>query len=847
MKKKIGLIIGILIFSLLMVGSTMAYWTWRGYVNSVNVVGYTPFNCAADGGIHASTVSLMPAACTHDRFAIQREITVDHELFSPNTSVYMDMMLNVNNIGAGLAASSNFKYALTKSPDSCTKDVVSSGTFKNITNGTTINLFDDKIFDYSKNKENKYYLYIWIDSKEENRNVLNQNFNFSLDLVCTQGYESGAQMLVNKANDTSITTYSSGNTKEMYAFSQPETEQLSATTDYRYIGSSPNNYIIFNNETWRIIGVFDGKIKIISDNRIGSSNISWDYKKTGVGSSISEYGSNDWLDSQLMYMLNPNDITTNVAKKAGYTFDGTYIKDANEKIIYRKGCNPSETDGTSYSCTTNSWSLNSTALSQIANVSYYLGGASTQQEHSALSYYNFERGAAIHDNVRSISWNGKVGLMYPSDYAYTYGYGVDDKCYNDTYSCSVENGAVPSSSWLHTPSHNQWTLSVHSGYGSVVFYILSTSGNVSITNAYSLTWVRPVVYLKDSTLLMGDGTSRNPYVISTADSYIENTASLQGGAATLVNKANGINITSYSVGDTGEMYTFSQPATVQVPATTDYRYIGSNPNNYISFNNETWRIIGVFDGKIKIIRDTVITNTRWDYKQSGVGSSTSADGSNDWIDSQLMYMLNPRDIATNVALKTGYTHDETYVYDANGKIIYQKGCKPVSTDGSTYSCTANTWSLNDTALSHVSDETYYLGGTKAYTSLSTSDFYGIERGTEKYNAVRSTNWIGKVGLMYPSDYGYTFAYGVDDTCYSTPNKCNSSTPSSSWLYTSSYIQWMLSPYTGSANDVFRIYSTGHVYDNNASLTDGVRPVVYLKSDIKLTGTGTSGNPYTIVS
>lgn len=69
-----------------------------------------------------------------------------------------------------------------------------------------------------------------------------------------------------------------------------KTDQTDALTDYRYIGSSPNNYVTFNDEVWRIIGVFDvddgtGKvekrIKIIRDNAIGS--YSWDNKNTSTG------------------------------------------------------------------------------------------------------------------------------------------------------------------------------------------------------------------------------------------------------------------------------------------------------------------------------------------------------------------------------------------------------------------------------------------------------------------------------------------------------------------------------------------------------------------------------------
>ena len=74
----------------------------------------------------------------------------------------------------------------------------------------------------------------------------------------------------------------------------------------------------------------------------------------------------------------------------------------------------------------------------------------------------------------------------------------------------------------------------------------------------------------------------------------------------------------------------------------------------------------------------------WDYKENGVGTSTSnheSQGSNDWSDSQLMMMLNPTDY-----LKSGYTIDNNIVKDSKGQAIYQNmgsyyngtlGCRPV--------------------------------------------------------------------------------------------------------------------------------------------------------------------------
>ena len=316
-------------------------------------------------------------------------------------------------------------------------------------------------------------------------------------------------------------------------------------------------------------------------------------------------------------------------------------------------------------------------------------------------------------------------------------------------------------------------------------------------------------------------------------------------ANSLINHANPSTLSYADATDSqkGEMWTFAHDATEQVEATTDYRYIGSSPNNYITFNDEVWRIIGVFDGRIKIIRNDTLSDMSWDYKQSGVGSSTTNYGSNDWTDSQLMYMLNP----TSYILKTGYSLIDSKIYDGSSKIIYQLGCKPASiaSGATSYSCTRNTWSLNSTSLSQISEATYYLGGSSSPSGQSATSYYAFERGTTVYSG-RPTSWNGLVGLMYPSDYAYTFANGVDDKCYTDTYNCKNGTPSSSWLYKSYSYQWTVSPNSGNASRVFRVNSTGHVYYSYVRDSCGVRPVAYLKSGIKLQGTGTSDDPYKII-
>ena len=71
---------------------------------------------------------------------------------------------------------------------------------------------------------------------------------------------------------------------------------------------------------------------------------------------------------------------------------------------------------------------------------------------------------------------------------------------------------------------------------------------------------------------------------------------------------------------------------------TGYRYEGKDPNNYISFNGELWRIIGVFDDAthgvtgtnlVKIMRAEPIGSYVWDKNDT-----------NDWPNSSMYHLLN---------------------------------------------------------------------------------------------------------------------------------------------------------------------------------------------------------------
>ena len=312
------------------------------------------------------------------------------------------------------------------------------------------------------------------------------------------------------------------------------------------------------------------------------------------------------------------------------------------------------------------------------------------------------------------------------------------------------------------------------------------------------------------------------------------------------------------------------------------RYIGKDPDNYVYFNCsdynnptsdtcELWRIIGVFnnvvkeDGSkenlVKIIRNDSLGKYSWDNKNKGVGTSIENSGSNDWSDSQLMMMLNPLNY-----LKSGYTNSSDIISSGSQQLYSKmgsyyngtKGCKPATvTSGASFSCTevdfTATGLKNDTTRNAIASVVWNLGGSLKSDDVTPSMFYERERGTTVYSG-HATAWTGKIGLMYPSDYGYATNGGTTKNraaclakelwnwSYSEFNDCTRN----DYLYNSSLSQWTLVPYSAYSDIVFQVQAVGTVDRYYVSATYEVQPVLFLKSNIFLnTGTGAKSDPYTL--
>ena len=277
----------------------------------------------------------------------------------------------------------------------------------------------------------------------------------------------------------------------------------------------------------------------------------------------------------------------------------------------------------------------------------------------------------------------------------------------------------------------------------------------------------------------------------------------------------------------------SAPWVLTSDRTGEWRYAGKNPDNYVQFNGELWRIIGVMP-YMTYCTGTLQNNTCSEEKTSSLVKimRNTSEGKAAWNSS-----------ATNnwssAALKTTL---QGKTYASNNLVATAK------------------WSL--------------YGINSAYSTSengSAAVLYNRERNINGLGLLYSTNpayWYGKVGLMYPSDYVYATnggsTYSRDD-CNATSaynwggsDAYNTDCATNSWVMYSGITSsapstklahWFLTPAGERADYSTVVRATGQT--NRATVTGSstyyVHPVVYLKAETLYAGSGTGAwnSPYTI--
>ena len=278
------------------------------------------------------------------------------------------------------------------------------------------------------------------------------------------------------------------------------------------------------------------------------------------------------------------------------------------------------------------------------------------------------------------------------------------------------------------------------------------------------------------------------------------------------------------------------------------RYYGANPNNYVRFNNELWRIIGVFGNNVKLVRSESLGNLSWDSSESSVNGGY---GVNEWSQADLQVYLNK-------------------MYYGGTSVTCYGGSK-----NSTTTCPTGT--IDETSKSLIDYHTWNTGAPNDSTlydsttnSYDTVEFYKAERGTVNGKicssgsycndtVTRKTEWTGYIGLPYVTDWAYASGENICETNMNEGYYAGASSPdeafanavckNNNWMnYGSTYndTTWFMSPRANpnDASRVWFVYGAGAAEYGSAARSRAVAPSIYLKSNVLIeSGNGTSDNPY----
>jgi len=266
-----------------------------------------------------------------------------------------------------------------------------------------------------------------------------------------------------------------------------------------------------------------------------------------------------------------------------------------------------------------------------------------------------------------------------------------------------------------------------------------------------------------------------------------------------------------------------------------YRYAGAHNtvNNFVCFgtdaetcpNDNLYRIIGVFDNGVKLIKYDYATKeqlgTGGDYSQETDPSTTYYKGSQSKIS----------------------TYYWNYANTSNSKVNWNES-------------RLNTVNLNGTYLNNlgsvwtdkIATTTWNVGGMSAANGREkdAKTAYDYEVGANKTNKT----YEAKIGLMYLSDY----YYGALPNHWTKPGCDNTSggetrdyriAVNENWMYMG-YVEWTISPSTDTTNYAFGVSTTGLVSNGIVFSVGAVRPTFNLVPSVELaSGTGTKADPYRI--
>lgn len=664
MKKKNIILLIIAIVMFILVGSTMAYFGWSSSAeNKDQLVDVTVAGGTGSCDKLSDNNKLLYPTSTREKGRILK-VTTKQQMA---TNAFVTWNLVVNSINETTLTTSglkhkSFKYELV---NDTTGVSYGTGSFENVTNGTTITLSTDKeTLDY--NKEYTFILYLWIDGTIGNNplDMTNQPYNFDLNCnitgTSTKIVPTDTYQLTNGDGTTYTPTYTGSGTKAVRS-TAPLSKFREVRVDDTVVDSS--NYTITEGST---IVTFKESyleklspgyhtLKIISEDGFASGKITIETAATYI---------TDLYNNAPKTTVISNDITYNTAPS---------VRLMNDR----------------------------------------LGGTTSDLNGGNIRFY----GITSNSEQKAYAWN----------------------------------------------SYNT----------AMIFYQISQ--NLFISNQAISSKENCITTLSQAT----NCTS------SYASLGFSSVAECETGLPNIISQITNGETTSV---DGVKQYLCSREVSSTEPGNVN-NYIYFNCNNYSNPSSNTceiWRIIGVFDGKLKIIRNSTIGELAWD-----------SNGTAAWSTSTLQKILN-----------------ENY-YNGNELNFKIK---------------------NETTRNMITSVKWNIG-----TYYSSRNIFS----NAAYSSEITKTWSGKIALPTVSDYLYS-----NDFLSSAPEDIYidvSCQKNNNWLSQKVDNFWFLNISSYSDSETYPWNLSGYIYyTNNANNTFGILPTLYLKPELKInSGDGSESNPYTL--
>lgn len=616
---------------------------------------------------------------------------------------------------------------------------------------------------------------------------------------------------------------------------------------YAYIGTDPYNYIMINNEIWRIVGLYFG----VTGGNAGTTRVKI-VKDTPEVTSTWDDNNNDWGTSSLSTSL-----------------ESYYTSDLIEPALWHYG--------------STNYNYNQSSPDELER---QLISEATAGNNScgALSFFNGCRTSPFSTNTTK-----NIGLLSPAEYAQTTAGGTlgREACLKASIRDGQgwASGTCNQDSWLFNTTKLagiEWTIQpmYRSNYANYVAVInRDRLDRATSTSSYL---VRPAAYLKaDVEYVSGNGSRTNPYIVDASGSHHNHvvTFDANGGVGFMNNQILNNNVSTplnantytrenytflgwstnkndplptYQDGESiilteninlyaiwsarttlfSEIETLSAGSTVNTLNAADdaggtnpiYYYSGSASDNNVIFGGFCW----------KIFRTTSTGGVKMIY--NGTPSNNTCSSS---------YGIDDQSAFNTTTLPEGVGY------------MYETGNLTGNTTSSTIKTAIDTWYTNN-----MLNYTYYLEDTPYCNDRSTNTAYTTS-GEIRFNrySVSSpiltcanqrdrftvSNTVGNQALTYPVGLitaDELYLAGITGT----------STDTNNYLYTTKQY-WTMTP------KVFKLSS--EKYENrlwkandstpifNEAKSDSkkyVRPVVTLNNKVILdSGSGTLADPYIVVA